>query len=69
MIAKMELMESKMLTLNGLAKGKIESTNVHPLHNANRKHKSQMIALMFAFCQTDVSGWCGLLKCKFLNKI
>jgi len=38
----------------GLAKGKIESTNVQPLHNVNRKHKSQMIALMVAFCQTDV---------------
>ena len=38
----------------GLAKGKIESTNVQPLHNANRKYKSLMIALMFAFCQTDV---------------
>ena len=38
----------------GLAKGKIESTNVQPLHNANRKHQSPMLALMFAFCQTDV---------------
>jgi hypothetical protein len=50
---------SGSITANGygLAKGKIKSTNVQPLHNANKKHKSPMIVQMFAFCQTDVGGW------------